>query len=260
MPRGRATAESEERLIPVVRAALAERMAREGFSGSEIAASLRVSRSAVTQYLKKARGRAGEDLPKVEELVEPLAESVVRRARSGMGPIQMVELLETARHILVFRTGSGLVQSRPEEPQGDAASLAVLRERLQLELAAAEQYLQLANRTTDDYAKLLLRMIASDSTRHADVVSQVISWLESDGKRGFELPGRDILEGMLALEDSAKELSLRESVKVSHPVARLLLESIDIDEAKHGRMVAKMLALRRASGLRDVRFRKRARA
>lgn len=260
MPKGRTGTESEDRLIPVVRAALAARMAREGFSGSEIAASLRVSRSAVTQYLKKARGRTSGDSTKIDALVEPLAESVVKRARSGMGPVQMVELLETARHIVVFNAGRGVVQTPPEEPQRETASLALLRERLKLELAAAEQYLQLANRTPDDYTKLLLRMIASDSIRHGDVVSQVISWLESEGGRSFELPGRDILEGMLALEDSAKEVGLRESVRVNHPVARILLESIDIDEAKHGRMVAKMLALSKAGGLRDLRPRKGARA
>ncbi len=237
----------------MVRAALALRMARDGFAGSEIAASLGVSRSAVTQYLKKTRGRADESSSSVEQLVEPLAEKVIRRSGSGLGPVEMVELFEAARQVAVVRAGKGIVASRLEEPSGNSKSLALLRERLQLELAAAEQYLQLANRTTDDYTKLLLRMIASDSIRHGDVVSQVISWLESDGRREFELPGRDLLESVLALEDSAKEVSLRDSVKVDHPVARILLESIDIDEAKHGKMVAKMLAVNAASGVRGTR-------
>ena len=88
-------------------------------------------------------------------------------------------------------------------------------------------------------------MIASDSIRHADVVSQVISWLEADGKRHVELPSKELLESMLSMEDSAKEVSLQEGVKVDHPVARLLLEWIDMDEAKHGKMVTKMLSLDR---------------
>jgi predicted transcriptional regulator/bacterioferritin (cytochrome b1) len=243
MPKGSAVVGSEERLIPVIRAALAERMARDGFSGSEIAASLRVSRSAVTQYLKRTRGRKVEGTSSIAQLVEPLAEKIIKRARSNLGPVETIELLETARQVMVVDAGKAIVQSGPEEPHGDAKSLTLLRERLQLELAAAEQYLQLANRTTDDYTKLLFRMIASDSLRHGDVISQVISWLESDSGRRFELPGRDILESMLALEDSAKEISLRESIKVDHPVARLLLESIDMDEAKHGKMVTRMLSL-----------------
>ena len=97
--------------------------------------------------------------------------------------------------------------------------------------------------TTQTSADDMLRMIASDSMRHGDVVSQVISWLEADSKKKFELPGKELLESMLAMEDSAKEVALRESVKVDHPVARLLLEWIDMDEAKHGKMVTKMLAL-----------------
>lgn len=258
MPKGSTAVESEERLIPIIRAVLAEAMAKEGFTGSQIAVSLRVSRSAVTQYLKKRRGRVYEDSPVIGQLIEPLAEKVIKRARSGLRPIEMVELLETARQVVVFRTGRGVIQDSAEEPQKDAESLTLLRDRLRLELAAAEQYLQLANRTTDDYTKLLLRMIATDSIRHGDVVSQVISWLESESRTRFELPGRDLLESMLALEDSAKEVSLSKSVKVDHPVARLLLESIDMDEAKHGRMVAKMLAVNKASGLGNLHARKRA--
>ena len=245
MPAGKASAGSEERLIPVIRAALAEKMAREGFSGQEIANSLKVSRAAVAQYLKKTRGRSRGEDSGVEDLVGPLAEKVIRRARSGLGPVELVELLETAHQVKVMSTGRGIIQRRPEEP-GRGDSLALLRERLQLELSAAEQYLDLANKTPDDHTKLMLRMIASDSIRHGDVVSQVISWLESDRRKDIELPGKELLERMLALEDSAKEVGLRESIKVDHPVARLLLESIDMDEAKHGRMVAKMLALGRS--------------
>lgn len=256
MPKGSAVVESEERLIPVIRAALAEKMAKEGFTGSEIAVSLRVSRSAVTQYLKKTRGRAGGTSSVMGQLIQPLAEKVIARAHSGLGPVEMTELLETARQVVVFIAGKGIIQSHPEQTQEHAKSLVLLRARLQLELAAAEQYLQLANRTADDYTKLLLRMIASDSIRHGDVVSQVISWLESDGRKRFELPGREILESMLALEDSAKEVSLRESIRVNHPVARILLESIDMDEAKHGRMVSKMLTVNK--GLRDLRSQRRA--
>jgi predicted transcriptional regulator len=243
VPAGRNSAvESEERLIPVIRAALAKKMAGEGFSGREIAAALRVTPAAVTQYLKRTRGDRHEHPASIEHLIEPLAEKVVKRARSGLGPVQTAELLETAHQVMVMNTGREIIQSRSEQPERDV-SLEMLRERLQLELSAAEKYLELANKTTDDHTKLLLRMIASDSMRHGDVVSQVISWLEADSKKKFELPGKELLESMLAMEDSAKEVALRESVKVDHPVARLLLEWIDMDEAKHGKMVVRMLAM-----------------
>ena len=48
---------------------------------------------------------------------------------------------------------------------------------------------------------------------------------------------------MLSIEDSAGEVSLKENIEVNHPVVRLLLEWIDIDEDKHERIVKKLLAL-----------------
>ena len=250
MPASNRGLKSEERLIPMIRAAVAERMSREGFHVNEIAAALNVTPAAVTQYLKKKRGGSGESLDGIGHLLDPLTEKAVKRSRSGLGPIETVELLETARQVMVMNAGRGIIESRSDEPERNA-SLELLRERLQLELSAAEKYLELANKTSDDHTKLLLRMIASDSIRHGDVVSQVMSWLESDNKRKVELPGKELLESMLAMEDSAKEASLGDSIKVDHPVARLLLEWIDMDEAKHGKMVVRMLALNRARSKHD---------
>jgi rubrerythrin len=149
---------------------------------------------------------------------------------------------------------AGTVAANKERPvQGEPGrneSLELLRRRLQLELKAAEKYLELANKSSDDYTKLLLRMIASDSIKHGDVVSQIISWLEAGNKTSFELPTQAILESMLSLEDSANEESLRKSINVGHPVARILLEWIDTDEAKHGKMVSRILALSKQKGRR----------
>jgi uncharacterized protein len=241
---------SEERLIPVIRAALARRMAKEGLSGKQIAGAISVTPSAVTQYLKKVRGSTAESSPGIDALIEPLAEKAIKRVRAGLGPIDIVEFLETAHQMKILKTGTILLERAQSEPERDA-SLELLRDRLQLELSAAKDYLDLANKAPDDYTKLLLRMIASDSMRHGDIVSQVISWLEADDKRTIELPHNELLQSMLALEDSAKEVSLRESIKVDHPVVRLLLESIDMDEGKHGKIVAKMLALNKVKERKD---------
>ena len=117
---------------------------------------------------------------------------------------------------------------------------------------SAEKYLELSNKTADDYSKMLLRMIAADSIRHGDVVSQVISWLETGREAEFEMPGRAILESLVALEDSAHEASLTDSVRIGHPIARLLFQWIDADEEKHEKIVSRMLKLEadRARSLR----------
>ena len=53
---------SEERLIPIIRASLAERLVREGFHTKEIADALNVTQPAVTQYLKGKRGKSFQTL------------------------------------------------------------------------------------------------------------------------------------------------------------------------------------------------------
>lgn len=242
MSNARRVVKSEERLIPVIRARLAVRLSASGYHVKQIAEALNVTQAAVTQYRKQKRGSNPESLADIDRLIEPLAEKVIKRLTAGTGGVEAVELLETARQVMVMNTGRVIVETGQGAPER-SASLEMLRERLKLELSAAEKYLELANKTNDDHTKLLLRMIASDSIRHGDVVSQVISWLEAEGRNKFELPSRELLESMLAMEDSAKEASLKESIKVDHPIARLLLEWIDMDEAKHGKMVTKLLAL-----------------
>ena len=252
MPQNPGAIKSEERLIPIIRAALAEKLAAQGFQVKDIAAALNVTPAAVTQYTKGRRGAILPSVGDIGHLIDPLSDKLSRMIRSGSGAIRTIELLETARQVMVMNAGKKLVAAEAATPPKNE-SLELLRERLQLELYAAENYLDLANKSNDDHTKLLLRMIASDSIRHADVVSQVISWLEADKERSFEVPGEDLLKSMLALEDSAKEANLRESIKVDNPVARLLLEWIDMDEAKHGKIVVRMLGIGRGGAGRDRR-------
>lgn len=245
---------SEERLIPLIRARLAEKFTRDGLRSNEIAKALNVTQSAVTQYLKGKRGKSFESLRYIEEIVDPLAEKIEKRISSDQRGLEFIELLETARQLLVVnkngrRPQQQIVPQRLEEESesqgGDKAAIKLLQDRLQLELKAAEKYLELANKSSDEHTKLLLRLIASDSIRHGDIVSQIVSWLELQGSAAtkFEPPRPEILQQMIALEDSAKEVNLEKSVPTSHPIARLLLEWIDADEEKHEKIVKKVLQL-----------------
>ena len=179
--------------------------------------------------------------------MEPLAEKLVKRVRSGLGGLETVELLETARQLLVINKAGRIRAHREEadQPSRDRESVKLPGERLQLELTAAEKYLELANKTADEHTKLLMRLIASDSIRHGDIVSQIISWLEIGGlaQQEFQPPDHALLEEMISLEDSANEVNLRRSIRTGHPVARLLLEWIDRDEEKHEKIITKILRL-----------------
>jgi predicted transcriptional regulator/rubrerythrin len=217
---------SEEQLIPLIRARLAERLVQEDFTIREIAAALNVTQPAVTQYLKKKRGKSFRYLNHLSSIVDPLSEKLARRIRSGLGGLEIAELLETGRQLMVINRDS----------------VKLLKDRLQLELSAAGKYLDLANKTKDEQSKLLLRLIASDSIKHGDIVSQIISWLELGVlESGFRAPDRELLTEMMSLEDSAAEVNLRKNVKTDHPITRLLLEWIDTDEEKHEKIVKKIL-------------------
>lgn len=234
-----------ERLMPAIRADLTKRLADQGFRVKDIADALNITQPAVTQYLKGKRGATYKSMKQIDAIIDPLADKLAKKIRSGQGGLELFELSETAHQLMVMNKEGGVtVREGANEPDRNRASVNLLKERLQLELTAAEKYLELANRTSDEHTKLLLRLIASDSIRHGDTVSQVISWLELGGsKREFRTPEREVLEQMISLEDSAKEVNLRKSVRVAHPVARLLLEWIDADEEKHEKIVKKMLSL-----------------
>ena len=232
---------NEERLIPLVRSASARKLARQGFRTTEIARVLRVTQPAVTQYLSGKRGASIKAVQDIDRFVDPLVENLARKIRSG-SRAETAELLEAARQISVVSNGKVLV-GPSDAGKGSSKTMDMLRGRLRLELDAAEKYLELANRTSDDYTKLLFRMIAGDSIRHGDVVSQLISWLESGGRSGGSVPDEAVLRSMAALEDSASEASLTKEVEVDHPIARLLLRWIDLDESKHDRMVRGLIAL-----------------
>lgn len=238
-------APSEERIIPMVRASLAKTLFQRGFRVREIARVLKVTQPAVTQYVNGKRGSATLEVSRIEELAAPLADKLAKRIPAGSS-VEATELLETARQVAVMSSGRFFTLGETEPQPREHMDL--LRGRLRLELDAAEKYLKLANVAPDDYTKLLLRMIAADSIRHGDVVSQLISWFETGGKYGGFVIDESLLKSLLSMEDSASESSLSKGVRVDHPVARLLLRWIDIDEAKHERMVNGLMALSRSRG------------
>lgn len=228
-----------ENLIPVVRARLAIKLGRDGLRVKEIASALNITPAAVVQYVQGKRGRLSVRVAQMDRTVDALAEKVLLRVRGGAGEgLRMAELLEAAEQILIASRGSRVLEETPVAIESEVVE--ILRQRLQLELKASERCLESAVKLDDQYSKLLLRMIAADSMRHADVVSQIISWVEVSPEPVINLRRKELLDAILQIEDKAGETSLRNAVKISHPVARLLLEWIDTDEKKHEKIIGKM--------------------
>ena len=157
----------------------------------------------------------------------------------------MPELMEAADQIIIASKGSKMLEETTQRQEKQIVE--ILRQRLELELRASERCLDSAVKFEDQYSKLLLRMIAADSMRHADVVSQIISWTELPHEPTLNVPKKEFLDAILQIEDKAGEQSLKDTVKISHPIARLLLEWIDTDEKKHERIISKMVRIVQAS-------------
>ena len=226
-------------MLPLIRAGLASRLIQMGFRVNQISRVLGVTPAAVTQYLKGVRGKKLAQIENQKQMIDALAEKGARRINGDGPPLSTVELLDVIHQIVTVANGEKIVHTRSENGE-KSESIAIMKARLELELNAAQKCLDLANRARDDYTGLLLRMVASDSIRHADIVSHLISGLETGHEIAYEAPDRALLVEILSMEDNAKEISLQRTVRIAHGVARLLLESIDMDEEKHERLIGKL--------------------
>jgi uncharacterized protein len=228
-----------ENLIPIIRARLSLKLQREGLRVGEIASALGITPAAVVQYLHGKRGRANIKAAQVDRIIDALADKVLKRVSvGGAEGLRVAELIEAAEQLTIAVRGSKVLEVVSTTKGRDVE---LLKQRLQLELRASERCLESAVKFDDEYSKLLLRMIAADSIRHADVVSQIISWIELSHEPTLNLPKRELLDTILQVEDKAAEVSLTHAVKISHPIANLLLEWIDSDEKKHEKIIGKMV-------------------
>src|SRR5437667_12822710 len=207
-----------ENLIPVVRARLALSLRREGLRVKDIATALNTTPAAVVQYLKGKRGRLVARPAQVDRTIDALAERVLQRVRSGVREgVRMPELIEAADQIIIASKGSRMLEETSQKREKQVVE--VLRQRLELELRASERCLDSAVKFVDQYSKLLLSMIAAETMRQEDTVSQILSWTELPNEPIMKVPKREFLDAILQIEDKTSEQSLKDTVKISHPVA-----------------------------------------
>jgi hypothetical protein len=69
------------------------------------------------------------------------------------------------------------------------------------------------------------------------------SWLETNHATTFQPSDLSFLNSALKLRIKAQESSLAQNIEIPHPVANVLLNSIDMDEKKHEKIVGELLHL-----------------
>ncbi|MEM1937508.1 MAG: hypothetical protein QXX49_05735 [Candidatus Caldarchaeum sp.] len=232
-----------EEIIPTLRAMVALELKKShGMSNAETARALSITPQAVTQYTKGVRAfgkhsLASNDL--VKKVVKEYAAKIALRKR----PVQETELLDLAYEVLMLAEAPRRESEKLEE-QARSQALRILRSRLAAEQEAAELFLSEAIKSKDDIVRLLFRQVASDSLRHADIMQAAISAVERGLGEG-PLPDPERLRQLQQHEEKSHIHDLEEVKKMlPNNLLKILLDSVEADEAKHDMILDKLISLR----------------
>ncbi|MCS7117368.1 MAG: hypothetical protein NZ957_01095 [Thaumarchaeota archaeon] len=252
--------ERPEELLPSVRAAICrELLEGHGLRRIQAAAILGVKPSAVTHYLSSKRGAQWLDAmwssEEIRKMISEVAESLARRYKLGVPFDASKEISELTTR--AFSALYGGLPSTGRAPLSDQ-TLESLKDRIRFEEAVARRVLEVMNKVRNQAIQLVLRQIAADSLRHAEILTLIT--------RGIEVQDEafrsdiELVEELVKYESEAEEKDFEEMVgEVSDPAAAALLISIDYDERKHVAMLELLLGSKSKGGQGQARADHRAR-
>ena len=236
-----------EEVIPGLRALIVKDLVeRHGFSRKEVAEILGITPPAVTLYLQ---GKRAGDVAKLLrrkgalKLVREFTDHMVERG----GKISMPALYDLAFSVITLiehkvtigREEESLIDLRRNEAQ---RLLQLLRERFEIEQKSAEKFMKIASRLRNQALRMLIRMIARDCVKHADIMMLLMSVVESGGEMKIDLPDMDLLDKLLSEEKSFHVHGLNEIKKMlPHKILTLLVDCIVDDEKKHERILKNLV-------------------
>ena len=226
-----------EQILPAVRSLLAKELINNhNVSKADVSKILGISPAAVTQYTKNKRGNYADKLEKNKEvlpIIASLAEHFANKKKIEGEVRRNMTIIETSENIISIINNQGI---NGEKKKLDPKTK-ILQDRVEAELREARTSLNMANKIEDGFGKLLFKGLASDSIRHAEIVSQVIRDQETVGSFKLDKQLKRYLKQMIEEEENASEQSMTKLVKTSHPAVRALLQSVDQDEMKHKKIL-----------------------
>lgn len=157
-------------------------------------------------------------------LIKSHGEVILDMAKRGSRqPVDLTELAKVVANITARRDSKFELEE-------------VIKERIKLEQATAGRAMAYSYKTRNPLMRTLFMQIASDSLRHAEILTAILDYLAG------RLKSEDLGVSMEELEALAEEeFSMRESIaelyKVDDPVVRALILSIELDEQKHYQLV-----------------------
>lgn len=222
-----------EKIISRLRAVLAERLVNTyGLKKSQVAKALGVSPAAITHYVSGLRGTKGpsQDKSIKDEGVDRLAERMARKISLGMIDSASTELSIFLQNLVAPQTAQkASVSGYPER-----SLIQTLIDRLSLEEEAAKRALELSVNASSQLTKMVLKQMAVDSMRHADILMALVHIIEKNEDVDVTKEDLRMVAEMSSFENKAEEQKLADlPVGNLGPLVKALLTSIDMDEQKH---------------------------
>ena len=221
-----------------------------GLSSRRVAELLGLAPSAVSQYLSGRRGEkrflAYSTNERARSIARRAIEGLIEAGEAGRGSTKLVLKGATALSELPERgSRGGLPPLRPREgnrSQGLRRLAKWLRQRVKTEQVAVTQCMRLAQRARDELTRALLRQIASDSLRHAEIVASLAPYIDR-GVSGAYASGitRREIESLIEGERRAETQADSTSTRHLQGTMAILIASMEADERKHADLLRGLL-------------------
>jgi len=229
---------SVEQILPAVRSLLAKELINNhNVSKTNVSKILGISPAAITQYTNNKRGGLANEIVNNKEIlpiISSLAEHFVDKTKKEGELRRSMTIIETSENILLILNNQNIVKNKTKKID---SNIKLLQARVDVELREAKISLEMANKVEDGFGKLLFKGLASDSIRHAEIVSQVIRDKDTVDRFQLDRKLKKYLKQMIEEEENASDQLLIKMVKTKHPAVRVLLQSVDQDEMKHKKML-----------------------
>jgi len=248
MPRARGASTGWVHLLQAL--AAREGVEELGLSARRVAQLLGVAPSAVSQYLSGRRVERRFLTYASDERARDLARRTVERlieaeeAGRGLAPVVLAGAATLSE--LPARSVAAARRSSPSETGPASLQLRQLarwlRQRVKAEQVAVSQCMRLAQRARDELTRALLRQIASDSLRHAEIVASLAPYIDRGVSSAFASGiTRKEIEALIEGERRAEAQADSESAQRLGGTMAILIASMEADERKHAALLRELL-------------------
>lgn len=221
-----------------------------GLSSRRIAELMGVAPSAISQYLSGKRVEQGflafASNDRARTIARRTVEGLVEAQEAHRSPTRVI--LEGA--VALSELPSAPARPGPSLPRPEAGSETPqlrqlarwLRDRVKAEQVAVTQCMRLAQRARDELTRALLRQIASDSLRHAEIVASLAPYIDRGVSMAYAsgITRREV-EALIEGERRAEAQADSQSARHLQGTMAILIASMEADERKHADLLRGLL-------------------